>query len=392
MPERARRTLDDVDLTDPRWFATGFPHDLFARLRRGAPVWRHPPTEGVAEGFWVLTRHADCSAAATDVRMQPSHRAGRAALDGMNDARHQGLRRLLGPALSPSAMRGIEDEVRWTAERLVRAAVKRRHLDFVADVATALSFDTVARILGVPDKDRRRLLEWVTFVVDEDPHATAAQDAILSYGQKLIGQKRSHPGADLLSKAIHASIELTDFEHDHLDQREVLMLFDLLVAAGIDTTRDAMAVGVLALAEHPDQWRALQEDRSTLRRATEEILRWTSPTPSDQRIARSDLAFGDHQIRAGDRATLWWASANRDDAVFDDASRFDVHRDPNPHLAFGHGAHSCFAATLARLEVRLLLDVLLDHVTLLAIASPPEWVCNNEHTSLRRLPIRLTPR
>ena len=129
-----------------------------------------------------------------------------------------------------------------------------------------------------------------------------------------------------------------------------------------------------------------------LRRATEEILRWTSPTPSDQRIVMTDMAFGDHQIRAGDRVTLWWASANRDEAVFEDASRFDVHRDPNPHLAFGHGPHSCFAATLARLEVRLLLDVLLDHVALLAIASPPEWVCNNEHISLRRLPVRLTPR
>jgi cytochrome P450 len=384
--------LDDLDLTDPRWFAIGFPHELFARLRDVAPVWRHPPTAGVAEGFWVLTRHADCSAAATDVRMQASHRAGRAALDGMADARYQGLRRLLGPALSASAMRGIEDEVRWTAERLVRAAARRRHVDFVTDVATALSFDTVARVLGVPDKDRRKLLEWVTFVVDEDAHAAAAEEAILSYGQKLIGQKRSHPGADLLSKAIHASIELTDVEHDRLDQTEVLKLFDLLVAAGIDTTRDAIAAGILALAQHPEQWRALQQDRSKLRRATEEILRWASPTPSDQRIAMSDMDIGEHKIRAGERATLWWASANRDEAVFADPSRFDVHRDPNPHLAFGHGPHSCFAATLARLEIRLLLDVLLDHVSGLAVASSPEWVCNNEHSSLRRLPVRLTAR
>jgi cytochrome P450 len=341
----------------------------------------------MAKGFWVVSRHADCVAAAGHDQLHPAHRAGRAALDGMDGARYEGLRKLLGPGLSAAAMRGVEDEVRWTAEQLVGAAARVHGADAVSGLATPLAFRTLARVLGVPERDRGALQEVVAAALDDGADAESAHDAVRSYGRKLIGRKRKHPGADIISKAIHAHVHDAGAGGDHLDGDEVLRLFDLLVTAGIDTTRDAIAGGVLALAEHPDQWAVLRADRSQLRHATEEILRWTSPTPCDWRYALCDLEVAGRLVPAGDRVTLWWASANRDERVFADADAFVVTRDPNPHVAFGHGAHGCFGAALARLEIRLLLDVLLEHVEAVRLAAPPEWACGSEHSSLRHLAV-----
>ena len=170
------------------------------------------------------------------------------------------------------------------------------------------------------------------------------------------------------------------------------MLFNLLVAAGSETTRNSIAVGVLALVEHPGQWLALRDDRRLLPGAVEEILRWASSTPYNRRTATRDVTVGGAQLRAGDKVTLWWASANRDEDVFAEPFRFDVRRDPNPHLAFGHGTHFCLGGALARLEIRVLLDVLLDRVETLAVTGPIEWGRSNKHAAVRRLPVALTPR
>jgi cytochrome P450 len=170
------------------------------------------------------------------------------------------------------------------------------------------------------------------------------------------------------------------------------MLFNLLVAAGSETTRNSIAVGVLALVEHPAQWLALRDDRRLLAGAVEEILRWASSTPYNRRTATRDVTLGAAQLRAGDKVTLWWASANRDENVFAEPFRFDIRRDPNPHLAFGHGTHFCLGAALARLEIRVLLDVLLDRVETVAVTGPIEWGRSNKHTGVRRMPVALTPR
>ncbi|MGH9188010.1 MAG: cytochrome P450, partial [Acidimicrobiales bacterium] len=348
-------------------------------LRAEAPAWRHP-----ANG-WALTTHALCAAAAADDRMRPAHRTGRAAFDDMDPSRYQAMRKLLTPALSATAMRGIENEVRWRAEQIVVGATRRGQCDLVTDVAAALPFQTIALMLGVPDEDRPEVWEWLT-VASED-----ADRALLSYGAQLIAGKSVHPGADLVSKAIYAHLDNQSPDHDHLDPGEVLMLFDTLIAAGSQTTRDAIAAGVLALAEHPDEWRRLRDERKLLRSATEEVLRWASPRPCDQRVVTADLLLDGHRLRAGERVDVWWASANRDETVFADPSRFDVGRNPNPHLAFGVGGHACLGATVARMEIRLLLDVLLDHVSEVTIVGPPQWSCSPDHTSLRHLPVTLTP-
>jgi cytochrome P450 len=149
---------------------------------------------------------------------------------------------------------------------------------------------------------------------------------------------------------------------------------------------------VAALAERPDDWRALQSDRSLLPTAVEEMLRWASSTPYNRRTATCDVEIGSRQVRAGDKVVLWWASANRDESVFEEPFRFDLRRDPNPHLTFGHGAHFCLGANLARLEIRVVLDALLDRCDAVIPTGPIEWTRSNKHTGVRHMPVELVER
>jgi cytochrome P450 len=412
--------LDDIDLTDLSRFADGFPHDLFARLRRDAPVWFHPPTPHSpgGEGFWVLSRHADVLAAAADgatfssegggdragggtlIEDLPAGFAAGVLLNMMDDPRHLRRRRLLTPALSPRALRALEDDLRARAIVLVEGAAERGTCDFVAEVAAELPLQAMARLLGVPQDDRGRLFAWAEATLDYEGRALgestertrAAAAAMFEYGAELLAEKRARPADDLLSAAVHGRVSDDGGDACALEELELQMLFNLLVAAGSETTRNSIAVGLLALVEHPEQWRLLRDDRAALPRAVEEILRWASSTPYNRRTATRDVTLRGARLRAGDKVTLWWASANRDEDVFVDPFRFDVGRDPNPHLAFGHGSHFCLGGTLARLELRVVLDVLLDRVESASVAGPVEWGRSNKHTGVRRLPVALVPR
>jgi hypothetical protein len=164
-----------------------------------------------------------------------------------------------------------------------------------------------------------------------------------------------------------------------------------VIAAGSESTRNSLTLGVLALGEHPDQWRALADDRTLLPGAADEILRWASTTPYNRRTATVDTVLGGQRIAAGDKVTLWWASANHDEAVFADPFTFDVRRDPNPHLACGHGSHFCLGSNLARTEIRLVLDALLDRFAAIRPAGPLERTRSNKHTGVRHAPVALVP-
>jgi len=169
------------------------------------------------------------------------------------------------------------------------------------------------------------------------------------------------------------------------------MFFSLIIAAGSENTRNSIAIGTMALTEHPDALEKLRNDRSLLPKAIEEILRWASSTPYNRRTATRDVQIGGQQIQAGDKVTLWWASANRDEAVFTDPYTFDIERNPNPHLAFGRGTHFCLGAALARMEIRVVLDALLDRVGKVSLTGPVEYVRSNKHAGVRHMPVRLTP-
>ncbi|MEW6271422.1 MAG: cytochrome P450 [Thermodesulfobacteriota bacterium] len=410
----------DVDLTDLDRFAHGFPHDVFTRLRREAPVWFHPPTAHTpgGEGFWVLSRHADVGQAALDAAAFSSHRGGAregggtliedlasgfaagVLLNMMDDPRHRSFRRLVTPAVSPRALASMEGDLRRRTEAILDDVAARGACDLVVDVATELPLQAIARLLGVPQQDRHQLFAWANATLDYDDRqlgetserTRAAQAALFAYGTELLAEKRRHPEEDVLSAVVHGRIPYAHAsgasgDDEPLQDLELQMFFNLLIAAGSETTRNSIAAGVAALIEHPDQWRALRDDRTLLPRAIEELLRWTSSTPYNRRTATRDVELRGQTIRAGDKVTLWWASANRDEDVFPDPFRFDVRRDPNPHLTFGYGNHFCLGAALARLEMRLVFEGLLERFAEVRLAGPIEWARSNKHTGVRHMPV-----
>jgi len=406
---------DDIDLTDLDRFAAGFPHHVFDELRQESPVWFHPPTAHTpgGEGFWVLSRYADIVNAAADAATYSSEtggdrRAGGTTLEDMgrewaigvllnmmDDPRHGKFRRLLTPSVAPRTLAAIEEDLRGRATRVVDAALAKADCDFLVDVAAELPLQAVAQLVGVPQEDRHQLLNWANVTLDyedrEVGEATArsqqASAEMFAYGTTLLELKRREPADDLLSVVSHGLIDgepLTDMEQH--------MFFSLIIAAGSETTRNSIAVGMLALTERPDALDKLRDERSLVPNAVEEILRWASSTPHNRRTATRDVEISGQQIRAGDKVTLWWASANRDESVFTDPYTFDIARNPNPHLAFGRGTHFCLGAALARMEIRVVLDALLDKVRQVSLTGPVEYVRSNKHAGVRHMPVHLAPR
>jgi cytochrome P450 len=314
----------------------------------------------------------------------------------MDDPRHQKLRRLTTGTVSPRALALLEDDLRARAAAIVDAVVARGRCDFLLDVAAELPLQAVARLLGVPQDDRHRLFAWANATLDydgrdlgeSDARTRAAQAAMFEYGSWLIGEKRRAPGDDMLSAVVHGTIE-DERGSAPPTELETLMFFNLLIAAGSETTRNSLAIGLLALIEHPATWDDLRRDPAILPTAVEEILRWASSTAYNRRTATRDVALAGQAIGAGDKVTLWWSSANRDEAVFTEPFRFDVRRQPNRHLAFGHGNHFCLGAVLARLEIRLVLEALLARVERCVLAGPIEWTRSNKHSGIRHMPIVL---
>jgi cytochrome P450 len=405
---------DDLDLVSLDGFAAGFPHAVFARLRREAPVWWHPPHPKApgGEGFWVLSRHAETLAVLRDPERfssegAPDRAGGGTTLDDlprglgpgvmlnmMDPPRHTALRLLVNPAFKPRTIARLEDELRGRT-RAILAGVAGGRCDFLRDVAAELPLQVIASLLGIPQADRHQLFEWTTAFVDyadrdlgeSSARLAAAGAGMMGYGRELIAAKRAQPGDDLLSVAIEGGVR----------DEELLPLVSLLLVAGSETTRNAIAGGLLALIEHPAELARLRlalarGEGAVVANAVEEILRWTSPTAYNRRTATRDVELGGQTIRAGDKVTHWYPSANRDEAVFAEPERFRAERTPNPHLAFGQGAHHCLGASLARTEIRVVLEELLPRWTEIELAGPVVWARSNKHTGMRHLPVRFASR
>lgn len=214
---------------------------------------------------------------------------------------------------------------------------------------------------------------------------------MFEYGSRLIEEKRCRPGPDMLSAFVHGRVENDKGGLEPPTELELQMFFNLLIAAGSETTRNSMAIGILALIDRPERWQELRREPALVPTAVEEMLRWASSTPYNRRTATRDVELGGKSIHAGDKVTLWWASANRDERVFRDPFEFDIRRSPNPHLAFGVGNHFCLGANLARLEMRIMLEELLATCAEIRLAGPVEWTRSNKHTGLRHMPVVLSP-
>ncbi|MEB3970333.1 cytochrome P450 [Mycobacterium ulcerans] len=409
--------LSKIDFTDLDNFADGFPHALFAIHRREAPVYWHEPTDNTpdGEGFWSVATYPETLEVLRDPVTYSSVTGGQRPFGGtllqdlaiagqvfnmMDDPRHAQIRRLVSSGLTPRMIRRVEDDLRARTRRLLDAVVPGEPFDFLVDVAAELPMQMICILLGVPESERHWLFEAIEpqfdfggsrkAAVSQLSVAQTAEEAasrMYSYGQDLIASKRAAPTDDMLSVVANAMVDGGD--EPALSDLELYLFFSLLFSAGAETTRNAVAGGLLALAEHPEQLRALRGDLDLLPTAVEEMVRWTSPSPSKRRTATRDVTLAGCSIEAGQKVQIWEGSANRDARIFDHADEFDITRKPNPHLGFRQGVHYCLGANLARLELRVLFEELLGRFGVVLVGQPVEWTRSNRHTGIRHLVVEL---
>ncbi len=397
-----------LDLTDLDNYRDGFPHDFFSWLRREAPLYWHAPTAHTPDGvgFWVVSRYADTLAIQLDAkRFSSVGGPGRASggtmiadqpgagsmLNMMDDPRHRRIRGLVSKGFTPRTIEALEPELRRRTRAILDALPASGECDFVVDVARELPLQAICMLLGIPQEDRGMLCDWMDRGLESEAGLILNREygsKLSRYGVELIAKRRSNLDRDLLSIVMQA--ELPTEDPPRLTDAELMFFFTLLFTAGSETTRKAIAGGLRALVENPEQLAELRAQPRLLDSAIEEIVRWTTPSVYKRRTATCDALLHGEKIRAGDKLTFWEMSANRDERVFADPFRFDVARDPNPHLGFGQGVHYCLGANLARLEMRVMFEELCARFAKFEITGPAVWTRENRLLGLKHLPMRLT--
>jgi cholest-4-en-3-one 26-monooxygenase len=400
-------SIDPLDLVDPSRFArNGYPHELWRTLRAEAPVVFLEP-EGYVS-FWAVTRHADI----IDIASQPERFSNAHGLilghPGappppsemvvmLDPPRHGPLRRAAMPRFTPRSIRSRHDEIDRIAVEVLDdlAASDTDEFDFVERVAAPLPIGVISWILGVPRNDWKLLFQWTNEVIGKDdpefrrPGETPGQTIrrargeLHAYLEDLIAKRRLEPGDDIISHLIAAEIDGQPLTHVQL-----LNYAELMVEAGNETTRNAISGGLLAFSEHPDQWQRLKREPELLPTAVEEILRWVSPIIHFVRTAGEDCEIRGEKIAAGDKVALFYASANRDEDVFDEPFEFRIDRQPNHHLAFGSGPHFCMGANLARVELETLFRHLLTRLEWFELTAPVERLNSAVNGGIKHLSLR----
>ena len=400
--------LDPLELVDAdRYARRGYPHDVWTRLRAEAPVAYFAP-EGY-EPFWAITKHADVM----EIAKQPLrfssaqgialHRAGEVVpptdlLVMLDPPRHGPMRRAANARFTPRGVRARRSDLERIAQEIVDAAVPARsagELDFVERIAAPFPLAVIASFLGVPREDWELLFRWTNEVIGrEDPEyrrpgetpgqtIKRARGEVHAYFDRLIEQRRTDPQDDLVSELIQAEVE-----GKPLTQLQLALYCELLVEAGNETTRNAISGGLLAFSENPEQWHKLRAQPELLPDAVEEILRWVSPISYFTRVATEDYELRGQTVRAGEQVALYWASANRDEEVFEDPFSFRVDRRPNPHVTFGFGEHFCMGAQLARVELEIVYRLLLERLESIDVSGPVERMSSIQNGSIKHLPVR----
>jgi cytochrome P450 len=399
--------VNAVDLSSGESFRAGFPHERFTWLRAHDPVHWHEPTDKTpdGEGFWVVSRHADVMAVLRDPATFSSDRAGglrerggtglkdeRSAgtmLNMTDEPQHYRLRSLVNRGFTPRAIAELEGELRRRTVRLLDA-VGDEPFDAVHGFARELPAQAICIVLGIPEDDRRDLLDTLDRGIETDSASIVSSDAtkvIREYAAGLIADKRAHPDGGIMSTIVHATLD----DGSSLTDHELVAFFALLFPAGAETTRSAIAGGIKAFIEFPEQYERLRADVALAATAAEEIVRWTTPSVYKRRTASRDVELGGRTISAGEKVTIWEMSANRDERVFTDPFALDIGRTPNPHVGFGFGVHFCLGASLARLEMRIALEELARRFEGFEPTGPHEWMPNNRLFGLKRLPVRGLP-
>ncbi len=396
-----------IDLLPQSIWEEGVPYHLLAELRRKAPVYRHDEPDG--PGFWAVTRHEDIKNISKDPARFSSHQAGVSRLDledpteleayrgiviAMDPPEHGRVRGLVSRIFTPRAIDGLGESVRSMARRAIRAALDKGEVDFVRDYAAVLPMHVISEMMGVPEDKRLRLAELSAGLIDDqDPEVAPTEDfrqnariEIFQIAQEMAQREKASPGDNLTRVLLEAELE-----GRRLSEMEFCLFFMFLIVAGNETTRTAMSGGLITLLDHPEQLGAIRADLSLLPRAIEEMLRYWPPIHHFRRTAMCDVELRGQTIHDGDKVLMWYPAANRDESVFADPDRFDIHRDPNDHLSFGIGEHFCLGASLARLELRVMFEELLTHVREIVPLAKPRRLRSNLINGIKEMRVELRP-
>ena len=410
--------IPPVDLTDLDMWANHVPYPEFAVLRRDAPVaWFDEPAPN--SGFWSVHRYADIVAASRDTATFSSARgisfekptdddmAARRTIIDTDPPAHTKLRKILSGSFTQRAVAAYRHFVECLTEQVLDAGLAAGAFDFVDAVAKEVPIRVLARIMGLPEPDLGLFIDLGDrLIANTDPDITDVvwgrddTDAFRRYpfrspygkqlwdlGREVVSDRIRSPGDDMLSALLRATVD-----GQRLSETDIDNFFSIMVIAGNETTRIAIAQGVLAFCEHPEQWDRLRADPGLLDAATEEVLRWTCPTHFMRRTATTKTELGGATIGAGDKVVLWYVSGNRDEVEFGQPDIFDIGRAPNRHLSFGRGGpHLCLGAHLARLEVSVVLAALARRVARFELAGTPRRIRSNFTNGLKELPVRIRP-
>jgi cytochrome P450 family 142 subfamily A polypeptide 1 len=404
MPRRPDHpTHPDVDLVSGAFWGRE-PHDVFTWMRQSAPVY-FDETSGV----WAITRYHDLKkvAKAPDVwsnaqGIRPDSPAIPMMID-MDDPQHWQRRKLVNRGFTPRQVRDQAAKVRTVCDEIIDQVCERGECDFVWDIAAPLPLIMIGDALGVAVEDRATLMRWsddllrgLVGIDSGNPAMLKAAEAFgeyQQYAERIIAERRDEPRDDLMSVLVHA-----DVDGDRLDLDSLVHESLLILIGGDETTRHVLSGGMFQLLTHPDQWQKLLDGGDgLLDPAIEEMLRWVTPIKNMNRTTTREVSLEGQVMAEGDRVLLVYPSANRDESVFDEPFRFDIERSPNEHVAFGFGSHFCLGNSLARLELRVMIDRLLDRLPDLRLAdeitdeAQLDRRAANFITGYERLPVVFTP-
>ena len=410
--------IDGRDLISPRAYGErGIPHDQWSELRRldhlhfcdppgfdsFYPIVRHEHICEISKQpdlFWsrfgIVLESQQQKLIINDEKGLGSVRV----IIGMDPPDHRAYRKVAAPWFTPKAVTGVEPVAAKSARGLVDRLVERARggegeCEFANEIAAAHPLRVLSTILGVPREQEPRILALTTqlFAADDpdlqregDDRKKAAEALVVDFFQMfnaIIEDRRANPTGDLASVLANGRVN-----GEPMGLMETLGYFLITFSAGHDTTKNALAGGICALAQHPDEFEKLKRNPDLIPSAVEEIIRWTSPVNYMKRVVGEDLEFRGQKLRKGDNVVLFYASANRDEAVFDDPFSFRVDRNPNRHLGFGIGEHFCLGAHLARESQRALLRELVGRIDSLELAGEPERIQSSFVVGLKKLPLR----
>jgi cytochrome P450 len=391
-----------IDLLDARVFAEDRDGEAFRTLRDSAPLYWQPGP-GEERGFWSVTRHADVEAiakdadrfgngAGTQIASRRAEGTGPRQIHNMDAPQHGPMRRILTSTFTPRAVEKLAGRVEEVTTALLDEALERGEFDFVEVIASRLPLLVFAPMLGVPLEDADLLLRWTNESSSEDPEYSAgpetaakARDELFAYFTDLTAAKRRCPADDVVSTLVRAEVDGAALTQERLNP-----YYMVLTVAGNETTRNLLS-GSVAVLGRGDLWPRLREGgQGLLRSGLEEMVRWVSPVVHMRRTATTDVHLHGRTVRAGEKVVLWFASANRDERVFDEPEDFRLDRTPNRHLGFGAGPHFCLGAHLARMETRVFYEQLLARDLRVELLGEPDRLLSNWFRGIKRLPVRVT--